>query len=130
VNFQGNVHFLSRVPSRQWSRGIHSELISDFCRNIRVTSFHNKLRFEEVNSCFYRKWIEEKEGLQRLKEEKNFYSFAIDNNYWFSGKKRLFLWRNLVCIGEILGGNLFAFPPACVLEQEIKDRFGGRYEIS
>lgn len=128
VNHKGNVHFLSRKPLRQWLRGFHSHLINDFCRNPNVSFEETGINFAIAKSCFNRVWIPLAEGLELLK--KDYHSFAINEHYWLSGKKKTYLWRDTTCLGELLGNKLFAFPAVCVMKDEINAELGGCYEIA
>lgn len=127
VNHAGNVHVLSRKPLRQWLRGLHPHLITDFCRNPQK-SFENLLPFDAAKSCFNREYFPLSTGLELLKKDYN--SFAINEHYWLSGKKKTYLWRDTTCLGELLGNRLFAFPAVCVMKDEINHELGGCYEIA
>ena len=118
VNFQGYVHILHRKPIRQWCRGFQYELIYDFCR--AANPFHYGVTEASVSAMFNRVWIPLNQGLPQLKEE-TISSFAINNKYWFSGNKQhQYVWRNKVCIGELLFGQIFFFKESSVLQEEVK----------
>ncbi len=128
VNTGGAVHVLSRIPARQWSRGLASGLVEDFCRHGH--SFRDVgLSHQAAKDCFDRVWISEAVGFPKLRSEE-LTSFARDTRYWFSGnKKHIYIWRNRACVGEVLGKKIFFLPKSCMLKQEIKDDLGREYEI-
>jgi hypothetical protein len=51
VEFKGVVHYLSRVPLRQWSRGFNSGVISDYCR-VGIP-FNERLNLTQAHAAFY-----------------------------------------------------------------------------
>ena len=128
VNYGGSVHILSRRPIRQWSRGFREDVFFDFCRNRKVPAFHNGMNLSAAQAVFNRVWIPVKEGLIKLREEA-IISFAIDNKYWFSGNKNhQYLWRNKVCIGEVVNKRIFFFKESTLLQEEITTDLGNIHE--
>ena len=119
VNFEGNVHIVSRQPLRQWCRGLKPALIFDVCRNRNVKLFHVSLNKTAADALFNRVWIPFKEGVDSLRHGVKC-SFAINNKYWFSGNsKHIYVWRNKVCVGELLGNQVFFFSESSLLQEEI-----------
>ena len=119
VNFNDCVHILSRRPLRQWSRGFKSNLIIDDCRHQTEALFHNQLSLDSAVACFDRVWIKPQIGLNAIRK-KQMHSFAINNFYWFSGTpEHQYVWRSRVCIGEVLGRQIFFFTESSLLQEEI-----------
>ena len=119
VNFESSVHLLSRRPLRQWSRGFKQDVIYDFCRDKTASSFCTNLTLLKAEATFNRVWITPKEGLAKIRNG-TMHSFAMNNSYWFSGTpKHQYVWRNKVCIGEILGKQIFYFSESSLLQEEI-----------
>lgn len=120
VNFEEDVHIVERVPMRQWCRGLRSKLIQDSCRNPKAFKFHTSVDYSIAEALFQRKWIPIEEGIIKLKNQ-TLNSFAFNNNYWFSGtNKHIYLWRNKICIGELLQNKVFFFQESTTLQEEIK----------
>ena len=119
VNYENNVHLVSRVPLRQWSRGLKKELVFDFCRNKPQSCFNLRMPLAAAEALFNRVWVSPQEGLETLRKGLT-HSFAINNSYWFSGNsKHQYVWRNSVCIGEIVGKRIFFFPESSLLQEEV-----------
>ena len=120
INFKGSVHIVARRPVRQWSRGYKSDVIQDTCRTPGVRKFHEQLTLQGAEAAFNRVWIPLVEGLNNLANE-NYASFAVNNKYWFSGnKEHRYLWRNRVCVGELVSNKIFFFKESTLLQEEIK----------
>jgi hypothetical protein len=129
VNYDGAVHFLRRRPLRQWSRGLSPNVLEDFCRDGSAQGFSSHIDKKRAEAVFNRVWITPEEGLPKIKKEE-FHSFAVDPRYWYSGNRRnVYLWRDTVCLGQILGKRIFFMPQSNLLKQEVKDEIGGQYEV-
>lgn len=122
------VHVLTRLPHRQWTRGFNAGVIRDFCR-VPGASFNNLLDHPRAKSVFYPQYFDIQEGFPKLKKEE-WYSFAYDKKFWFSGNKRtIYLWYEEIPVGEVQSGVLFFNRECSLLKQEVKDEFKNAFEI-
>lgn len=128
IEYEGNVHFLSRLPFRQWTRGLNPGVIKDYCRNPDHSTF-KVLNIKKARAVFYPTYTNWKVGIPRLKNEE-IGSFAHNQKFWFSGNRRtVYLWYEEVPVGEIQRGTLFFNPQCLLLKQEVKDEFKNAFEI-
>jgi hypothetical protein len=128
IEFGGSVHFLRRMPLRQWTRGLNGGVLRDYCRAPQPV-FSNGLSQAQAEACFYPKYTPLKEGLQKLKQEE-ISSFARNQKFWFSGNKRTsYLWYEEVPVGEVKDAVLFFNPQCLILKQEVIDEFKNDFQI-
>lgn len=129
VNYRGEVHFIMRKPLRQWSRGLYSKVLVDFCRQAHIPDFSQIMDMERATAMFNRKWEDFDSALFKIKQGEC-RGVAIDPLYWIGGiPSRVYLWRGTLPIGEFVGKRLMFFPNTLLLKQEVKDELRGKYEI-
>ncbi len=123
VEYNRTVHYLSRLPLRQWTRGLNAGVISDFCRGTD-RRFNQGLNMDRAKAVFYPTYTKLGEGLEKIKKEE-VVAFAYNPKFWFSGnKKRAYLWYEDVPIGEVSPERVLFFNEHCLsLKQEVKDEF-------
>jgi hypothetical protein len=122
IEFDRTVHYLSRLPRRQWTRGFNRGVITDFCRGTS-TRFSQKLDLERARAVFNPHYTKLEEGLLRIGSG-DIVAFAYNPRFWFSGnKKRAYLWFEDVPVGEVTGGAIFFNEQCLSLKQEVKDEF-------
>lgn len=127
-NIGPDVFFVSLVPERQWQRGLSKTRITSYCRNQFAKSLESRLSLDIADSLFNRKYFNQVEGLKLLKSgARN--GFAMNSRYWYSGnRKKIYMWRDKVCLGELVGGTLFFFEPSSTFITEIERELGKLYE--
>lgn len=122
IEYDRTVHYLSRLPRRQWTRGLNRGVITDFCRGTS-TRFNQKLDLARAGAVFNPHYTKLEEGLMRIKAG-DIVAFAYNPRFWFSGnKKRAYLWFEDVPVGEVNGGAIFFNEQCLSLKQEVKDEF-------
>jgi hypothetical protein len=122
IEYDKTVHFLSRLPRRQWTRGLNRGVITDFCRGTS-TRFNQKLDLDRARAVFNPHYTKLEEGLLRIGSGE-IVAFAYNPRFWFSGnKKRAYLWYDDVPVGEVNGGAIFFNVQCLSLKQEVKDEF-------
>ena len=122
IEYDGTVHYLSRLPHRQWTRGFNRGVITDFCRGTNVR-FNQKLDLTRAKAVFYPHYTKFKDGIEQITTGK-IVAFAYNPQWWFSGnKKRVYLWFEDVPVGEVCMGTLFFNQHCMSLKQEVKDEF-------
>lgn len=122
VEYDGTVHYLSRLPRRQWTRGLNREVITDFCRGTS-RRFNQSLDIERAKAVFNPHFTPIQEGLEQIKAEK-VVAFAYNPKFWFSGNKnRIYLWFEDVPVGEVAARAIFFNQQCLSLKQEVKDEF-------
>jgi len=128
VQYEGFVHYLSRLPLRQWSRGLKKNLITDFCRG-PATRFNTKLDLARAEAIFNPTFTPLKEGLELIRKE-DVQGFAYSSKFWFSGnKQRTYLWYEDVPVGEVVADSIFFNKECLPLKQEVTDEFKNEFKI-
>lgn len=127
INHKKECVVVGRRPIRQWRRGLHKDVLTEFSWESNQRPFLSDSR--RMALALFRPWYPENvgEALTCL-EKKNYRSVALNHRFWMlRGEDGIVLWYKKIPIAVLTDGKFNFFDECITLRQEALDLLGEAY---